>query len=55
MVLQDGQPVECSIRSLNGNPCNVRYGSQTMDLNLKAGESRKLVVSDFWVLHRNLW
>ena len=44
---KDGKLVECTIRSLNGTPCTVRYGSETKELKLKKGESRHLVVSDF--------
>ena len=44
---KDGKLIECTIRSLNGTPCTVRYGSETKELKLKKGESRHLVVSDF--------
>jgi alpha-L-fucosidase 2 len=39
---KDGQLVDCTIRSLNGSLCKVRYGSETKDLHLKKGESRKV-------------
>jgi hypothetical protein len=34
--------VECTIRSLNGTPCTVRYGSETKELKLLKGESRNV-------------
>jgi len=39
---KDDRLVECTVRSLNGRPCTVRYGSVTKELDLKAGESRKV-------------
>jgi alpha-L-fucosidase 2 len=42
---KDAQLVECRIRSLHGTPCNVRYGSQTKELKLKAAESRTVLGS----------
>jgi alpha-L-fucosidase 2 len=42
---KDGKLVECNIRSLYGQPCAVRYGDRTEELNLKAGETRKILGS----------
>ncbi|MFZ5830045.1 MAG: glycosyl hydrolase family 95 catalytic domain-containing protein [Planctomycetota bacterium] len=36
---QDGQLTEATIRSLLGNPCNLRYGEQTKNPAISAGES----------------
>jgi alpha-L-fucosidase 2 len=36
---KDGVLVDCTITSLYGNPCEVRYGSRTEELNLKMGEA----------------
>jgi len=37
---KDGRLAEASIRSLYGNPCRVRYGTDAKEMELKAGESR---------------
>jgi alpha-L-fucosidase 2 len=39
---KDGKLVEAKVRSLYGNPVEVRYGSETKELNLKKGESQKV-------------
>ena len=44
---KDGELVEATIRSLHGEPCKVRYGSQTKELKIKAGESCTVSVADF--------
>jgi arylsulfatase len=44
---QDGKLVECTIRSLYGNPIEVRYGSKIKQLNLKKGESWTVSAADF--------
>jgi len=36
---KDGKLTEAVIRSTGGNPCRLRYGSQTHELNLAKGES----------------
>jgi len=40
---QDGKLTSATLRSLKGRPCNVRYGSDTKEIELKAGESREIV------------
>jgi len=35
----DGQLISVEIRSLNGSPCHVRYGSITKNLIIKKGQS----------------
>ncbi len=39
---KDGKLVECTIRSLNGQPCTVRYGNRTEKIKLKKGESKRV-------------
>ena len=39
---KSGKLVECSIKSLYGNVCEIRYGSRSETLNMKKGESRKI-------------
>ena len=39
---QDCKLIEATVRSLLGGSCTVRYGAQTEELKLKAGESRKV-------------
>ena len=39
---KDGKLAECTIRSLNGQPCTVSYGTQAKKLNLRKGESQKV-------------
>ena len=41
----DGEVVEVTIHSLKGTPGKVRYGSQMIEINLKAGESQKLAAT----------
>lgn len=38
----DGKLVSATLKSTHGNPCTVRYGSKTVSLQLKAGESCQL-------------
>jgi alpha-L-fucosidase 2 len=33
----DGKLISATLHSLLGNPCNVRYGEKTVDLNIKSG------------------
>jgi alpha-L-fucosidase 2 len=35
---KDGTLIEANIRSLNGNPARLGYGSTTQELNLKKGQ-----------------
>jgi alpha-L-fucosidase 2 len=44
---QEGRLVQATLRSLNGNPCKVRYGAMTKEIELKVGESRTLSGTDF--------
>lgn len=44
---KDGKLVDCTIHSLQGQPCKVRYGDREEELNLKKGKSRTFSVSDF--------
>jgi alpha-L-fucosidase 2 len=39
---KDGKLVDCTIRSLQGQPCKVRYGDREEQLKLKKGKSRKV-------------
>lgn len=39
VVWKDGKLVEAVIHSLTGNPCRVRYGTQTREVKLAKGES----------------
>ena len=43
---QDGKLVAAKITSLNGNPCKIRYGSKTKEVELKKGESLTVSVTD---------
>ena len=40
--------LEATIHSLHGNPVEVRYGSQILEIHLKAGESQKPAKSRSW-------
>ncbi len=40
----NGEVIEATIHSFHGTPGTVRYGSQVVELHLKAGESQKLAL-----------
>ena len=40
---KDGKLTNATLRSLKGNRCKVRYGSNIKEIELNAGESRKIV------------
>jgi alpha-L-fucosidase 2 len=42
MSWENGLLKECSIMSILGNPCNVRYGEKTKTFNLNAGGTVKI-------------
>lgn len=44
---QNGKLLAATVRSLTGMPAKVRYGSKLLDLQLKAGQQKKLTANDF--------
>ena len=42
-----GRLAQFTVRSLTGNPCTIRYGGITKEIELQAGESRTLSGADF--------
>jgi alpha-L-fucosidase 2 len=44
---QNGKLLAATVRSLTGTATKVRYGSKLLDLQLKAGQQKKLTPSDF--------
>jgi alpha-L-fucosidase 2 len=47
LAWQNGKLAAATVRSLTGTATKVRYGSKLLDLQLKAGQQKKLTASDF--------
>jgi alpha-L-fucosidase 2 len=47
LAWQNGKLAAATVRSLTGTATKVRYGSKLLDLQLKAGQQKKLTPSDF--------
>jgi alpha-L-fucosidase 2 len=42
LAWKNGKLTEATVRSLNGNPCKIRYGKKLIDLKIAKGETRHL-------------
>ena len=42
---KDGKPVEITVKSEQGEKCNLRYGSETLSFKTKKGKSYKVILS----------
>ena len=42
LAWQAGRLTAATLRSLDGQPCQVRYGDKTMNVNLRKGETARL-------------
>jgi alpha-L-fucosidase 2 len=47
LTWQNGKLASATVRSLTGTATKVRYGSKLLDLQLKAGQQKKLALNDF--------